>query len=208
MKIIEKTFFTLAIVFLVLVVILVPLKILLFNEDYYHFQFEKNSVYSKVANADAVLDNLLTFFKGEVELDYFTDNEKSHLEDVSVLLNRFFFVLWFSVIMVFVSLTTLFFLNKKDFKENVYKVLFLGGLSSFALLILLFLASINFSLTFGGFHQIFFPQGNFSFPETSLLITLFPQAFFRSYMLRMLITSLSLSVVCMAPQLILNRLNK
>lgn len=202
----DKTFFTLAIIFLVVIVMLLPLRMLLFNEDYYYSQFEKNNV--DVDDKEVILENTLLFFKDKAELDYFSDDENSHLEDVKVLFNRLFFVLYASILLFFASLVTLYYLNKQRFHENVPKVLFIGGLSSLALLILLSLASVNFSATFGSFHQIFFPQGNFNFPESSLLITIFPQAFFKSFFIRLLLNSIVLSMVLMIPQFIINKRKK
>ncbi|NQU98043.1 DUF1461 domain-containing protein [Candidatus Woesearchaeota archaeon] len=202
----EKLIFALAITCLLFVIIIFPLRLTLFNESYYHSQFARNNV--QIENKEEVLVNLLNFFRGEEDLEYFSENEKSHLEDVKILLDKFFFLFYFTLFLFIVSLTTLFFINKKNFKENLPKILFLGGLSSFTVIILLLLASFNFSVTFDGFHKLFFSQGNYSFSSTSLLISLFSESFFKSFFLRMIFNSLILSIIFMVPQLALNRMRK
>ncbi len=209
----EKIIFTFAIIFLVITIILLPLRSLVFNERFYHSQFEKNNVYetveAQISEADSaseaepliepelVLENLINFFKGKESLNYFSETEQSHLEDVRVLFNKFFFVLN-SAIAIFIALIiTLFYLNKKEFKTNFLKIIFLSGLSSFALLILLFLATINFSATFDSFHKIFFSQGNYLFSKQSLLIRMFPETFFFKAALRIFLDSLFSSIILM-----------
>lgn len=178
----------------------------LYNENYYYSQFEKNKV--SVEGKEEILDNLLNFFKGKEKLEYFKENEQSHLEDVRALLSKLFFTLYFSIIATVVLLVALFFLFTEDFKADVFKIFFLAGLSSFALVALLSLAAINFSVSFEGFHLLLFPQGNYTFAESSLLITMFPPIFFKSFLFRLLIGSVIISFIAMAPQIIMNKMKK
>ncbi|MBU1201849.1 MAG: DUF1461 domain-containing protein [Nanoarchaeota archaeon] len=203
----EKTLFIGAVIFLAVLVLILPLRMIIFNNNYYYQQFEKNDVYEKIneTNAKTVLDNLLLFFQDKQELKYFEENEKSHLKDVKVLLNKFFFTLDLSLILVLCFFAALIFVEREQFLDNFFKILFLGGLVSFSLIILIFLASLNFSMTFQGFHEVFFPQGNYTFSEVSLLITLFPAAFFKDFLLKMLLVALSISMGFMVPQLLLNK---
>lgn len=206
MKRLEKILFALAIVSLVFIIIIAPLKYNVFNLDYYNAQFDKNNV--DVKNQDLIIENLMVFFKGDSRLYYFTLDEQLHLEDVRILLNKFFLLLNFSLFVFVASLLALYLINKKEFISRKLKILFLGGLSAFALIALLFLAALNFSSTFQIFHEIFFPQGNYTFPADSLLITLFPENFFQSFFLRLIITSVILSFLFMMPQLIKNKFFK
>lgn len=201
----EKSLLAVATVALFIIIIILPLRLEVFNESYYEYQFEKNGVYEKVSEADLVVDNLLGFFKGG-KLSYFTDNEKSHLEDVRVLLNKSFLVLYYVTIIFVASLIGLFYIDKSKFKSRIFKILFLAGLSSFAFLILFFLASLNFTSTFEGFHLTFFPQGNYAFSSRSLLITLFSETFFKSFFLRIILDSFVLSLIFMIPQLVANKI--
>lgn len=206
MKNSEKTFFILAIISLFIIIILAPLKFYVFNESYYDAQFKKNDVL--VEDKELVIDNLLAFFKGKETLSYFTEKEQSHLVDVRNLFNKFFLMLNISIILFIASSLTLYFLDKKEFVNTKIKILFLSGLSAFAFMALLFLAALNFASIFQSFHQVFFPQGNYLFSESSLLITLFPETFFQSFFLRLLISSVILSFIAMAPQLIKNKFLK
>lgn len=193
-----------------LIIIILPLRYTLYNTTYYDSEFEKNNVYDNIdkSKADNIISNLLSYFKGEANLQYFSDREQSHLEDVKNLLGTFFTILSIAVAILIITLTTLFFVNREEFLDNLFKQLFLGGLSSFALLALLFLASLNFSMTFEGFHKLFFPQGNYSFAPNSLLITLFPTVFFKNFFIKILLNSLLLSFVVMMPQFVWNKLNQ
>ncbi len=208
MKTTEKTCFIAAIILLAIVVILLPLKLMVFNNSYYYSQFEHNGVYENInkTEVDKVIDNLLFFFQEKEDLKYFSEDEQSHLQDVKIAINRLLFTLNTLIIAFFVMVIALFFSNKEKFLDNFFKLLFLGGISGFVLLILLFLASLNFSITFDRFHILFFPQGNYTFAETSLLITLFPEAFFKSFFLKLLLISLLVSFGLMVPQFILHRL--
>ncbi|MFC2134628.1 DUF1461 domain-containing protein [Bacteroidota bacterium] len=208
MKRSERIYFSFAILFLLVIILFIPLRLLLFNENFYYSSFEKNNVYSKVNQTESkiILKNLLAFFKGDEELVYFEENEKSHLEDVKNLINKFFDELYFAFAGFLILIGFLYFANKKDFNEKLLKIFFLGGLISFSFVILFFLASLNFAITFQGFHEVFFSQGNFMFDQASLLITLFPEVFFKSFFIRMMLTSLLLSGIAMIPQLVYNRM--
>jgi uncharacterized membrane protein len=53
----------------------------------------------------------------------------------------------------------------------------------------------NFISLFENFHYIFFPQGNWAFPEGSLIITIFPFGFFYDFFFRLLLSSLLISII-------------
>lgn len=208
MKKIEKSLFALTVIFLMIIILLVPAKLLIFDDDYYKNRFYRTGVYTEVENADIILENLLNFFQRGEELRYFEENERSHLEDVKELLDKSFLTFYIVIIAFIASLVAMLFINKKDFKDNIFKIVFLSGLCSFVIVVLMLLASLNFTSTFGNFHKSFFPQGNYSFPESSLLITMFSESFFKAFFLRSIVTSLLISVIVMVPQIIKNKIKK
>lgn len=111
-----------------------------------------------------------------------TDNEIDHLRDVSMLLNKVK-ILWF---FLGVTLLVVAIKSKKEFGEIVD-----GGIRfGLGLLILLVgLAGLAWKFFFISFHQIFFPQGNWSFPAESLLINFYPEIFWQAMVVFILILS-------------------
>ena len=205
-NIFQTAFFIIGILALCVTILLLPLKLVVFNLNYYKVSFEKNGVYEQIEFADQIANNTLMFFEGKAELKYFNDEEASHMEDVKVLLNKLFKAQNIFWLVFLVSLAVLFFVNQKEFLDILFQQLFLAGLITFVLMALLLLVSLNFSIAFEGFHQAFFPQGNYIFPENSTLITLFPEAFFKVTLTKMMIVSFLVSIAVMIPQLILNKI--
>ncbi|MFT4311334.1 MAG: DUF1461 domain-containing protein [Candidatus Woesearchaeota archaeon] len=122
-----------------------------------------NSLFT-YSNQEEIRDFL---FFGE-DLEGFTINEVSHMEDVRFLLNLGSFFLTLSFI--FVSLYFIF---------RGFDILKTSSLISFVLVFFVgIIGFFNFSFSFEVFHSIFFPQGNWMFPADSKLIELFPVNYF------------------------------
>jgi integral membrane protein (TIGR01906 family) len=103
----------------------------------------------------------------------FTDAEKSHLEDVKGVMNKAEFTFYGLLLLV----SGMYTINRK--KRMVAKLLWYGGISAVAwVVVFAVLGLLSFSWLFTQFHVVFFPQGNWIFPETSLLIRTFPISFF------------------------------
>ena len=66
------------------------------------------------------------------------------------------------------------------------------------LFILLYFFGNNFWALFDKFHYIFFPQGNWAFPEGSLIITIFPFGFFSDFFFKLITVSLVIAVILLA----------
>jgi len=120
---------------------------------------------------------------------FFDDNEISHMKDVRALLKNIF-VLSVSCLTLF--LTTFFlliFLNKRAPCKRIGLVFLWSSLIVLAIYVLLFIMSTNFSSLFDRFHQVFFPHGNYIFPQDSLLIIMFPFEFFYQFFIRLALSS-------------------
>ncbi len=187
--------------------------LILFSKNFYYYNYEKESygkLYDKgygefaVLNeisAKAITNNLLGFFAGADKLDYFSDFEKSHLNDVRN-------VIWivFGIYFVLILLIILFLLCmlKKLIKKHaklmaIKLILKKSAFFTSGLIILLSVVFISFNYFFDLFHKIFFPMGNWMFPANSLLITLFPEIFFiRFFALVLFITFIKALVVFVA----------
>ncbi len=163
--------------FLIAFCIFLPLFLLLFSY--------KGVLLFSVFTADQ--ENTIGYLnnKEELKLDY-TQTEISHLEDVKKVmlgLDIFFYL-------ALLAITLIWTYCKKD-KLLAQKLLFYGGIASLVLPLLVLIASlISFNASFTAFHQIFFPQGNWSFPADSLLIRTFPLEFFVGISQKIFLTAL------------------
>ena len=166
------------------------------DKDYIISSFGRNNVYENLPDADERASNLLEYLGGDEELNplYYNPNEITHMDDVRHILdssNGFLCLCVFVLIMAPVMLTL------ASEKAILAKGLVYGSLASLAVIFLLFIVSINFDCFFLDFHKIFFSNNLWLMvPGRDLLITMFPQAFFHSALLRIFIISLAYSI-CM-----------
>lgn len=118
-------------------------------------------------------------------------DEISHLVDVKDVMQKINMIFYFMLLIVTLSITYF----QKD-KLNATKMLFYGGISSLSvILIFLFNILLFFDFSFNLFHQIFFPQGNWTFAVESFLIQTFPIEFFISITVKIVLLSLFLSAL-------------
>jgi integral membrane protein (TIGR01906 family) len=100
-----------------------------------------------------------------------TDSELSHLTDVRELVTTFKFV-WLGSLIVFISALSAYPARKR------WPVLLLPEIITISAGFILLVLSIPFCYTFEKFHMVFFEPGTYVFPESSLLIQVFPTEFF------------------------------
>ncbi len=102
-------------------------------------------------------------------IEEFTLAEQSHLEDVRALILIALYIIIATIIAI------LLFWFKMSYPEQ-------QGVLLSPLLFLFYMTPMlaigNFSKLFAQFHQILFPQGNYSFPYDSLLMQTYPEIFF------------------------------
>lgn len=163
-----------------------------FDRSFYNKAFEKYSVYEEIGvqgvrNTVDYLINYLTSENTEIneikELDIFLAEEKAHLEDVR---NAISWLKALGIAAVVLLACIIIRLSKlKDFKFNLIRIFFYGGISTLAVLVIIFLLSLNFTPFFEIFHQILFPQGNYTFSTNHLLVKMFPQGFFNDFAKKM-----------------------
>jgi len=149
-----------------------------YDKGLYDEQHEKNDVYSIFGKetADIATDNLISFFKEDEKLgDFFGEDEKSHLEDVKILFNKTFSLLYISLMTAMLSLIYL--IWKKEYK-SISSGMIISGIFTIAIVLFFYIAQNNFSQIFQIFHKLFF-TGNYTFdPAESNMINLLPQSFF------------------------------
>jgi hypothetical protein len=104
----------------------------------------------------------------------FTPNEISHLNDVATLYIPVARVLNFLCVCAWILLLAT--LLKQ---HSILPSLKLAAVTYSVFVVILILCSLFFSLFFTQFHTSLFPQGNWQFPEDSLLIQSFPELFWQ-----------------------------
>ena len=149
-----------------------------FHSEYMLHQWVINSELSSKH-----VQNVYMFIQGEVSLySDFSLAEKSHMEDVKKLFGLAYLIESITGV-VFLSIFFVFIFQKKF--RLIARWLFRGSLISLILLFLIVSVSfIHFEAIFNFFHIIFFPQGNWSFDASSMLISLFPVGFFEAIAIR------------------------
>lgn len=156
---------------------------------YYSFSFGFYTEYMMhqwfvVSDLSSVhVQNVYMFIQGKASLDPgFSLAERDHMEDVKNLFDLAYLVEIIAGIL-FLFVLFVFIFQKKYMR--VIRLLFLVSLLSLVFFFLLFLALfMNFETTFNLFHTLFFPQGNWSFDSSSILISLFPGSFFEAIAIR------------------------
>jgi uncharacterized membrane protein len=185
----SKTLFVL-IIALVFILVWSSFSHFLFNMDFYKKEYKKNGTYEIIPEnlSIVVTENLFRYFQNQEQLRYFSDEEKNHLADVKVLIG-IGYALYALAIIVAVFCVGLIFrrnLGKRHMfhyanaGRDFFSHLSLASLITLAGVALFFLVGLLFGFDglFTAFHQVFFPQGNWSFPEYYPLIVLFPGRFF------------------------------
>ncbi len=123
---------------------------------------------------DQQRSDLLNYFKSGTAKVYnspdFNSLELGHIRDIKELL-----VIWQRIFLSIFFVSTLIYLVKSSKIKNIKSI----ALSGLGLTVLLAISStFLFSKVFEGFHQLFFPQGNWHFnPQTDLIIRLYPPEF-------------------------------
>ena len=148
---------------------------------------------SDVEGRDKIISDLVYFLRNkEAGVDYissFRDVEQEHLLEVKGFIHVLLGLFNFALIVYIAALWLLFYADKKNFLKNLGSSFFYGGLATSGIVVLLFLAGINFDWLFFAFHNLFF-QTQWQFPADHLLIRLFPQQFFFAIFKKILVISL------------------
>ncbi len=196
---IRATVIAFNIIFVAVIIIFAPLSVYLFSLPNYFSLYEEHNVTEELERDELlkITGNLINFFRNTEpiqrfepsgDVPAFTDDQISHLEDVRVLTNRLL-IIFYSSLVLFILSSLLLISGRADFFRSM-GIIFVGAASTVAaILLMLYLGSQNFWIFFEQFHLIFFPQGNYTFPADSLLITLFPIGFFYQFFLRLVTAS-------------------
>jgi len=183
-----------------------PLSYYIYNYKFYDRLYEKNGVYKALDRGDAkiITESVFDFFKNNEpfksfklknSINFFNENEISHLNDVRILLGRIMIVFYISAALFIILLVLLFEKKYLFFLKNTALVLVTSSSILLFFLISLYILGNNFSGLFESFHLVFFPQGNWEFPQGALIITIFPFGFFYDFFFRLLMSSFIISLI-------------
>lgn len=164
-------------IFLTLTLLTLSITNKIYNLNTYQKLQNTNDNFNKNITTEKSLE-IINFLKDKETLNrsFFTQDEISHMQDVKNIFNKINIIFLISL-----TLTTIliFYL----IKTKQYKTLFYSSLTSLILSIFFILIlTINpFNILFNLMHKILFPQGNYTFNQTSNLIKLFPIKFFKNF---------------------------
>jgi len=217
---IKKTFSFINSILLIIIILFTPLAYYIFNPGYYETLYEDNGVFSILNKRDVldITEEIFKFFTGRtttlqtIQVRYsdesmstaasFRPDEISHLYDVRKLLVKIF-ILYCGSIILFVIMTFLLIeKNIKNFIRNLGAMFIISSSFMLLFIIILYFLGENFPVLFDNFHLLFFPQGNYAFPEGSLIITLFPSGFFYDFFIRLILSSTIISAVLLVTGII------
>jgi integral membrane protein (TIGR01906 family) len=197
----QKVIVIISIILLVLIIFSASFFRVFFDKSFYDKSFDKHGVYDElgVIGVRKTIDYLINYLTSEnsemntTSVIGFSSNEQTHLNNVWSLVHTLK-IIGIASLVVLIGLIIR--LSKlKDFKDNLRRILIYGSIITLALLAIIFLLSLNFPAFFEGFHRILFPQGNYTFPSSALLIRLFPEAFFQDYAKSMMFNAAILSLI-------------
>jgi integral membrane protein (TIGR01906 family) len=164
-------------VFIVLIVFISPLLIIAASKSFYQNNINENC-FQMISEKDCkdLQMNAFNFLKGKETLDdRYSSQEKNHFYDVKLIIDFAKALILGLIIFVMMYFAVLFFFDKSE----IFRTLKLAGIMSVSFILLLLVAiTINFNATFFLFHALIFPQGNWTFPFDSTIITVFSEQFF------------------------------
>lgn len=205
-KPLAKALAVLCAVLLVIIIFLIPLRAYIYNSGTYMNLYEKNDVFSEIDKDDAIkltagIISLLRYgsnideFRLKSSYSFFTSDEISHLYDVRILIQKFLITLYACIVLFLIFAFLIIQKSVLSYLKNISNIFIGSSCIVILLILLLYFFSSNFIFIFERFHHLFFPQGNWAFPEGSLLITLLPLNFFYDFFIKILVTAMIISVI-------------
>lgn len=139
-------------------------------------------------------------------LPLLTKNEFSHMQDVFYIFDFVFCIFVTALFIFFVSI--IWFIFSKHRKYIILWFIYWSLASLILIWFISFFVVVDFWNVFVFFHEVFFPQGNWTFDQTSILINLFPLDFFEMITMKIFSSSLVFSLIFFAWSLYLLKRTK
>ena len=158
-------------IFFPLLCLLLSFFILLSDSHFTYSLLEKNESIQPTKE-------LMNYFIGKGQMpEVFNAEEQSHLQDVKQIIRFTFIALLMTILLLLYS----------GYNAKAGTIILLCILAAAVI--------IPFDALFTKFHQIFFPQGNWTFAVDSTLITFYPQNFFSTYALSTAIFAVFIALI-------------
>ncbi|RME32157.1 DUF1461 domain-containing protein [Candidatus Woesearchaeota archaeon] len=189
--------------------IIVPLSVFLFLSAFFLVYADTELLRAHLAGGSATSEQqvmhaeTLAYLDGKrADLSFYTRSEQEHLRDVRRLLNiaRGVLVVSGLIILWFVLRIRK---AREAGRKELSTLLRRTGLAVLVIALMLGLGGLNFPWFWLRFHELFFPQGNYLFSVTSVLITLYPESFWSTLAMHVLAAALSLGLLCLLGALLL-----
>ncbi len=197
---------TLSMVFFIL---LLNLKAVAFDVDFYEAEFKKYS--PEIEDPMEITRGLLFYLKhGEADESHISEfdiEEQVHLAEVKQRFQTMFIILDISIFVVILLLILLYRLSKEKFLENMILFFMLKGVGMLLAGLFFVYASMFFENTFSRFHQVLL-FGNWQFSAQSKLITLFPAQFFADIVQKLLQNTFAIAGLLIGISLVLYMIKK
>lgn len=184
--------------------IMFSFRVNVYDKENYVSLMEKHNSYANFPYSKERLNqgalSLVDFLKngGEPSVmvhdqELLTSREKLHMKEVRELMNSSFSFMYRIIIGIIVFYVTLYFLVGNKFPHYFSLSLMLGAI--FNWLIAIYAYVKPFGQFFTNFHLWFFKTDFWLLEPTDTLIKLFPQEFFRDFMIKIMTYSILLSII-------------
>jgi len=194
-KIIKKDF--LIALLIAFIIVLCSFNFFLYSTCFHGSLIKKYSDNPNYLEIDRGVTKYITGFSSELNVD-FDENEKSHMADVKrlIMIEEFLFIallIWFFMLVY-----------KRKIHLNHLKK---ASIIIIIIALLSFIASLLFEKFFELFHLILFPQGNWQFNASSLMIQTYQQSFFQGFFVRAIIIAFIFSLLLVLLIKIIEKIN-
>ena len=167
------------------IIILGSFNFLLYSASFHGSLIRKYSDNPIHLEIDRNVTRYITGLSSKLNVD-FNEDEKSHMTDVRRL------VLFEELIFIALLIGFFVLVYKRKIHYNHFKK---AALIVFLIVLLSLIASVFFNSFFKLFHLVFFPQGNWQFNASSLMIQTYQQSFFQGFFVRTIIVTFILSLI-------------
>ncbi|MCR4277779.1 MAG: DUF1461 domain-containing protein [Candidatus Curtissbacteria bacterium] len=191
-----KIFTYIIIIFLTPFLILLNLRLLIFDHDFYKSEFAKVGTYENFESREIVdkqSKDLITYLccDGSLDTDFYAEREIVHMRDVKNLISTVNVYLLALSTLLIISCAVLIAKKRLSLLFFSFKT---GTLMAIVSLAVVFIISqIDFDFLFLKFHVISFDNDLWVLPENANLIQLFPQQFFADFANRIVLQTLAMS---------------
>ncbi len=179
--------------------LLLSFQLYLYNNLFYDWQYEKNNIYGYFGYNEtwAATHELWDYmqFRGTFSSGFFSERDQQHMVDVRNIIHILTNVFFFSGLLTLFPLLFLILFWQQSFSLFISSFCLRTSMVLFAVLAFFFSATLFFDTAFLWFHKFFFFNDLWLLnPATDRLIVLYPESFFLTIFLFILLTVLVFAI--------------